>query len=74
MIAGTGGIMTKPIVWAATPEARAKLAAGYEPPETNPPDCPKMQKARRQAERAMKEIGEGKAAVSGGDSTDEERE
>jgi hypothetical protein len=53
--------MKEKLIWAYTPEAKAKLAAGYRPPKTEPCDCPKMKKAKAQAARVVAEIAVEKA-------------
>jgi hypothetical protein len=58
------------IIWAATPEAKAKIAAGYQPPENKTGDCTKIQNARKKAEQVMKEIGKEKLEDTGGALTD----
>jgi hypothetical protein len=50
--------MGETMTWAATPEAKEKLAAGYKPPEKKWP-CPKMQLAQEQAEAVMEEAAPG---------------
>jgi hypothetical protein len=57
--------MGEKLVWASTPEAKAKLAAGAEPAGSKKPGCPQMQRAREQAGKAMQEINAGKTAVGG---------
>jgi hypothetical protein len=57
--------MGEKIVWAATPEAKAKLAAGHKPPEKKKWPCPKMQKAQEQAERAIENVATEQSAVGG---------
>jgi hypothetical protein len=59
--------MGEKLVWAATPEAKAKLAAGAKPAGRKKPGCPQMRRAREQAEKAIEEINAEKAAVGGED-------
>jgi hypothetical protein len=53
-----GDEVKKPIMWAATPQAKKKLQGGWEPPKPAPFDCPKMRRARKAVESAH-----GKAAA-----------
>ena len=50
--------MGKKYTWAATPEAKAKVAAGLgrEKPKLN--DCEKMRRAKKMAEQVTKELRE----------------
>ncbi|MDR1390668.1 MAG: uL15 family ribosomal protein [Treponema sp.] len=49
-------------VWAATPEAKAKLeAAGGKIEQKEKAPCPAMKRAREQAERVTRELAEEKA-------------
>jgi hypothetical protein len=57
--------MREKIVWAATPEAKAKLAAGNKPPEGKKWNCPDMKRARERAEKAVEEITRETSAVGG---------
>lgn len=50
-------MLTKKIVWNATPDARKKYHDGHTPPKTTW-NCAKMNKAQEQAERAVRELRE----------------
>jgi hypothetical protein len=62
--------MREKIVWAATPEAKAKLAAGKKPPAGKKWNCPDMKRAREQAEKAVEEITQETSAVGGENNID----
>jgi hypothetical protein len=64
--------MNEVMTWAATPEAKAKLAEGHRPPEKKKWPCPAMQNAQARAEAATKKPEETEAAVGGNDISDAE--
>jgi len=48
--------MREKIIWAATPTAQAKLAAGLTEQKPKYNDCPKMQRAKKMAEQVTAEL------------------
>jgi len=50
--------MKNPIIWATTPEAKAKAAASTPNETSRLNDCEKMRRARKIAERVTRELRE----------------
>jgi len=56
--------MSKQTLWATTPEAKEKLAAGLDVKTPKLNDCEKMRRAKKAAEQVIQEIKEQKEATA----------